>query len=68
MAEIRIEIEIDENGKILAKTDGLKGETCLEELELLLGEADVLQEVTKTDEYYQSQSTKVKKTIKNKKR
>ena len=68
MAEIRIEIEIDENGKIKATTNGLKGETCLEELELLMGEDNVLEDVKKTDEYYQNQSSKVQRTIKNKKK
>ena len=60
--EQRIEIEIDPDGKIYAKTEGLKGEACLEELEKLLSEIAIMSEFHKTDEYYQkvniSQTTK----------
>ena len=38
MREQRITVTIDANGKMSAKTDGLKGETCIEELEALLSE------------------------------
>lgn len=53
MAEIKISIKIDENGKIIAKTDGIKGEMCLTELEEILGEEIKGMSVKKTDEYYQ---------------
>jgi len=53
MAEQRIEITIDENGKINAATEGIKGEMCLAELQELLGAEDNLQSVAKTDEFYQ---------------
>ena len=53
MAEQRIVVIIDENGKINAKTDGIKGEVCIEELQKILGEVADLESVSKTDEYYQ---------------
>lgn len=61
MAEQKITITIDENGKIQAKTEGLKGELCLQELQQLLN-TDLLQSVQTTDEYLQqAQQTVVKK-------
>ena len=36
MKEQRITVTIDADGKMSAKTSGLKGETCIEELEALL--------------------------------
>ncbi len=66
MAEQRITIEIDENGKIKAETIGIKGEMCLDALqELLENEGDLLS-VKKTDEFYQSQSVKQNIKIQNK--
>ena len=53
MAEKRISITINKNGKITAKTDGIKGEMCLTELEEILGEEIPAMSVKKTDEYYQ---------------
>ena len=52
--EQRIELEIDEDGKINAKTEGLKGETCLDELQKLLEGIAIINEVKKTDEYSQT--------------
>ena len=54
MAEHRIEITIDENGKINAATEGMKGEVCLSELQSLLGEIADIESIKKTDEYYQA--------------
>ena len=51
MKEQRITVTIDAEGKISAKTDGLKGETCIEELEALLSELAELDEVKHTREY-----------------
>lgn len=65
MAEQRITITIDENGKINASTDGIKGEMCLTELQELLDDLENLQSVKKTDEYYQSEVVKSKNVIKN---
>jgi hypothetical protein len=56
MAEHRIEITIDENGKINASTEGIKGEMCLDKLQELLGELDDMDSVTKTDEFYQKET------------
>ena len=64
MAEECITITIDEEGKLYAETSGFKGETCLHELENLLGDLVELNKVTKTDEYYQ----KAKNTINEKNR
>ncbi len=65
MAEQRITITIDENGKINASTDGIRGEMCLTELQELLDDLENLQSVKKTDEYYQSEVVKSKNVIKN---
>lgn len=63
--EQRIVVTIDENGKINASTDGIKGEMCLTELQELLDDFDNLQSVKKTDEYYQSEIVSNKNLIKN---
>lgn len=65
MAEKRIIVTIDENGKINASTDGIKGEMCLTELQELIDDFENLQSVKKTDEYYQSEEVKSKNVIKN---
>lgn len=66
MAEQRIIVTIDENGKIDAATNGIKGEMCLAELQELLDDFENLQSVKKTDEYYQSVEVKVNTVIKTK--
>lgn len=58
MAEQRILITIDENGKINASTEGIKGEKCLDELNILLGDLAELNSINKTDEFYQSNVVK----------
>jgi hypothetical protein len=68
MAEQRITITIDENGKINASTDGIKGEMCLTELQELLDENEMMQSVKKTDEYYQTEVNRNINVIKNKQR
>lgn len=65
MAEEKITITIDEDGKISASTQGIKGEMCLTELEVLLGKDINIQSVTKTDEYYQKTKTSNQETLKN---
>jgi len=67
MAEQRIVITIDENGKINASTEGIKGEMCLDELQELLGNLEDLQSVSKTDEFYQTNELKTQTKIQNKK-
>ena len=49
MREQRITVTIDADGKMSAKTDGLKGETCIEELEALLSELAELDDVKHTE-------------------
>lgn len=66
MAEQRITLTIDENGKISASTDGLKGEMCLTELQEILDDFENLQSVKKTDEYYQSAEVKINNIIRRK--
>lgn len=66
MAEQRITITIDENGKIDASTSGIKGEMCLSELQELLDDLDNLQSVKKMDEYYQQVEMKNKNILKGK--
>jgi len=53
LAEQRITIEIDEEGKIIAKTSGFKGEACLEELQKLLDEEISPLSLKPTDDFYQ---------------
>ncbi len=68
MAEQRIVITIDENGKINASTEGIKGEMCLDELQELLGNQEELQSINKTDEFYQANELKSQNKIQNKKK
>lgn len=67
MAEQRIVITIDENGKINASTEGIKGEMCLNELQELLGNLEELQSISKTDEFFQVNELKSQNKIQNKK-
>lgn len=67
MAEQRIIITIDENGKIEATTEGLKGEVCLTDLQKILESDIATMSIKKTDEYYQQNELSVSNTIKNKK-
>jgi len=64
MAEQTIIITIDDNGKIKAETNGIKGEMCLDELQELLDQEDNLLEVEKTDEYFQTQKNVVQGQLK----
>ena len=56
MKEQRITVTIDADGKMSAKTNGLKGETCIEELEALLSELAELEDVKHTREYHEKDS------------
>ena len=53
MKEQRINITINEDGSLDLKTDVIKGEACLSEVEEILDELADIKEVKKTDEYYQ---------------
>ena len=54
MAEHRIEITIDHDGKLHAKTDGIKGPVCLDKVQELLGDWADLESYDKTDEWSQT--------------
>jgi len=66
MTEQRIEIIIDESGKISASTEGFKGETCLEKLQDLLGDLAELESHEKSDEWYQEEKITTTATNKQK--
>ena len=66
MAEERIVIHVDDNGKISAQTEGFKGDTCLKELETLLEGVGDIAKVKKTDDFFQQkQSRTIKQTVSN---
>lgn len=62
--EKRIVVKIDENGQISAKTDGFKGETCVDELQKLLDGIAEINKVKKTDDYYQKDLAQNKNVVK----
>lgn len=66
MAEQRITIEIDEDGKITAKTAGFYGEACLDALQDLLGTEDVPAVIKPSDDYYQHRRLTANETIQQK--
>ncbi|MCC5452927.1 DUF2997 domain-containing protein [Rheinheimera sp. UJ51] len=53
MPEQKIILIIDEQGAIMAKTSGFKGESCFEALDELLELQGVVSNVKKTDEYHE---------------
>ncbi len=61
MAEEIITITIDEDGTIKAKTEGIIGEVCLSELEVILSSDNTVKSVKKTDDYFQKTQLKTKK-------
>jgi hypothetical protein len=67
MAETKIIITIDEDGKITASTEGIKGEMCLDQLEELLGNATSLRSIMKTDEFYEERRIDSNNQLQNKK-
>ena len=62
MKEQRITVTIDADGKMSAKTFGLKGETCIEELEALLSELAELEDIEHTREFHEKDSRSAQKT------
>ena len=64
MPEKRITIDIDEDGKISAKTAGFTGEACLDALMELLDKDEVPMIIKPTDDYYQQRKVSAKETIK----
>jgi hypothetical protein len=63
MAEYRIEVIIDQDGKINAETEGIKGEICLDKLQELLGDLADLESIFKKDEYHQANELKAQTKI-----
>lgn len=53
MPEQKIVLTIDDEGAIVAKTSGFKGDSCLEALDALLQLEGVVSHMKKTDEYHQ---------------
>lgn len=64
MEEYKVEIEIDENGNIKAETKGMKGDTCISELEDILAGLEGEQSHKNKPEFYQKNS-KVKIKVKS---
>ena len=64
MAEQRITVTIDEDGKLSASTEGIKGEVCLKELENLLSSVAEVSSLSKKDEYYQKTEVSVNNQLK----
>ena len=53
MIEERIEVVLGDDGSLMAKTDGLKGATCQEELEALMEEVAEVNTIERTSEAYE---------------
>ena len=53
MKEHFIEVEILEDGTIKAETNGIKGPTCIKEIEILFKDIAEIYKIDKTDEYYE---------------
>ena len=56
MPEQKVVITIDDEGGLIAKTSGFKGESCLEALDDLLDMTGGVSNLKKTDEFSQKQS------------
>jgi hypothetical protein len=54
--EVKIIIELTEDGEMIAETKGIKGEACLTELEALMEELAEIESVDKSGEYYQKET------------
>jgi hypothetical protein len=65
MREQRITVTIDADGKMSAKTNGIKGEACIEELEALLTELAELDEIEHTREYHEKDPRAAQSTQSN---
>jgi len=66
MPEQKIVITIGEEGEISAKTNGFKGESCLEALNDLLDFEGTVTSLKTTDEFRQKQTVSLTRTQENK--
>ncbi len=66
MPEQQIILTIDEQGQINAKTEGFKGESCIDAVVELLGEQININNIKKTDEFHKSQVVEVANMALNK--
>ncbi len=65
--EIEIEIEIDmETGEVISETHGIKGSSCIDEIEELLAKEVLITEHQKKDEYFQDGEVRTKLSTKEK--
>ncbi len=66
MREEKIVVTINEDGSLDLKSEGIKGEACIAEIEAVLSEDLSIESSKKTDEYYQKEvrNTKQKQEVK----
>lgn len=57
MKEQKIEITINEDGSIFVDADGFTGDSCVKEIETLLGDLSTTKEINKKPEYYNRATT-----------
>ncbi len=67
MKEEKIVVTINEDGSLDLKSDGIKGEACIAEVEALLSEDMDIKSDKKTDEYYQKTTQNQSIEIRSKK-
>ena len=65
MGEQRIIIEIAPDGSIKARTEGFKGDVCMDALQDLLGEKETFMSVKPSDEFYQETKVETVQTVKS---
>jgi len=58
-----VEVEIDEDGNILAETKGMEGKVCVDELNDILAGLGKQEEVKKKPEYYKKQKVVQKQRV-----
>ena len=63
MPQQKITITIDEDGKIIAKTSGFKGEVCVEALQDIMGADELFMSFEKTDEFNAKTAVQAKRTV-----
>ena len=63
--EIRIEIDT-ETGKMKIKTEGIKGEACVEEVKTLIDNLAMAINWEHTDEYYQEEQARWTRSVEKK--